>query len=188
MPNQPIQSARRWFLRRSTQLIVCGAALPLAARTASASTPQARRSLQLNHTHTGETLSLVYAVGKQYVPQAISSINHFLRDHYSGDVGEIDPQLLDLLYEVRLTLGTELPLHVISGYRCPDTNTRLRKTRGGGVAKSSLHMLGKAIDIRLPGVPLTELRDAALSLKNGGVGTYLRDQFIHVDTGRTRSW
>ena len=188
MPDQPTGSERRWFLRRSTQLIICGASLPLAARTASASTPQARRGLQLNHTHTGETLSLVYAVGKQYVPQAISSINHFLRDHYSGDVGEIDPQLLDLMFEVRLTLGTELPFHVISGYRCPDTNARLRKTGGGGVAKRSLHMLGKAIDIRLPGVPLTELRDAALSLKNGGVGTYTRDQFVHIDTGRTRSW
>ena len=77
---------------------------------------------------------------------------------------------------------------MISGYRDPQTNERLRKTRGGGVAKRSLHMEGQAIDVRLPGVPLAELRDAAISLKAGGVGYYPKDQFIHVDTGRVRTW
>ena len=81
-----------------------------------------------------------------------------------------------------------LPYHIISGYRGPLTNARLRSTRGGGVAKRSLHMEGKAIDVRLPGVPLAELRDAALSLKAGGVGYYPRDQFVHIDTGRVRAW
>ena len=77
---------------------------------------------------------------------------------------------------------------MISGYRCPATNSLLRNTRGGGVAQHSLHMEGKAIDVRLPGVPLAELRDAALSLRAGGVGFYPREQFVHVDTGRVRSW
>ena len=77
---------------------------------------------------------------------------------------------------------------MISGYRCPATNTTLRNTRGGGVARRSLHMDGKAIDVRLPGVPLADLRDAALSLGMGGVGFYPREQFVHVDTGPVRRW
>ncbi len=187
MPISVIQRERRWFLRRSTQIALAGTALTTLAPTAWA-TAAPPRTLQLSHTHTGESLALTYARGDGYVPQALAQVNHFLRDHYSGEVGIIDPQLLDLLHGVRTCLGTTLPFHVISGYRCPATNDRLRKTRGGGVAKRSLHMDGKAIDVRLPGVPLAELRDAALSLESGGVGTYMRDQFVHIDTGRTRSW
>jgi uncharacterized protein YcbK (DUF882 family) len=132
----------------------------------------------------------VYATGEQYVPQALGSLNHFLRDHYSGEVGQMDPQLFDLLHGVRqaLTTRTQLSYQIISGYRGPITNERLRTTRGGGVAKHSLHLEGKAIDIRLPGVPLAELRDAALSLKAGGVGYYPGEQFVHIDTGRVRRW
>lgn len=187
MPFDLLHHERRWFLRRSAQIAVAGSALSTFAPATWASTAPSR-SLRLSHTHTGESLDLTYASGAQYLPRALEQVNHFLRDHYSGEVGTIDPQLLDLLHAVRTSLGTQLPFHVISGYRCPATNNRLRTTRGGGVAKRSLHMDGKAIDVRLPGVPLTELRDAALSLKAGGVGTYMRDQFVHVDTGRPRSW
>ncbi len=187
MPISEIQRERRWFLRRSTLIACAGTALTMMAPTAWGAVV-GPRTLRLNHTHTGESLDLTYTQGSSYLPQALDKVNHFLRDHYSGDVGTIDPQLLDLLHAVRLTLNTQLPFHVISGYRCPTTNNRLRTTRGGGVAKRSLHMDGKAIDVRLPGVPLTELRDAALSLNAGGVGTYLRDQFVHIDTGRPRSW
>ena len=183
----PTYPARRLFLRRSVQLAVVGAAGPLAAQRALASRPDAR-SLALDHTHTGEQLALVYAVGEQYVSDALSTLNHFLRDHYSGDVGVIDPQLFDLLHGVKTRLGARQSFQVISGYRCPTTNATLRATRGGGVATHSLHMDGKAIDIRLPGVPLGELRDAALSLRAGGVGYYPHEQFVHVDTGRVRSW
>ncbi len=187
MLNQPSHPERRSFLRRAAHLAVAGAALPLAARTAQASVPDAR-SLTLDHTHTGERIALVYAVGGNYVPQALNSLNHFLRDHYAGDVGIIDPQLFDVLYRVQQTLGAGQSFQVISGYRCRTTNNTLRNTRGGGVAKHSLHMEGKAIDIRLPGVALGELRDAALSLRAGGVGYYPGEQFVHVDTGRVRNW
>ncbi len=179
-------SSRRFFLHRSAQLALVGATLPLAARTAQAALPA--RSLMLDHTHTGERIALVYAVGGNYVPQALSSLNHFLRDHYAGDVGLIDPQLFDLLHGVRQVLGDGQAFEVISGYRCPTTNATLRNTRGGGVAKHSLHMEGKAIDIRLPGVALADLRDVALSLRAGGVGYYPDQQFVHIDTGRVRSW
>jgi uncharacterized protein YcbK (DUF882 family) len=181
--------SRRSFLRRSAQLALLGTALPLATRPARAALADAR-SLMLDHTHTRERIDLVYATGEQYVPQALGSLNHFLRDHYSGEVGQMDPQLFDLLHGVRQALATrtQLSYQIISGYRGPITNERLRTTRGGGVAKHSLHLEGKAIDIRLPGVPLAELRDAALSLQAGGVGYYPGEQFVHIDTGRVRRW
>ena len=184
---RPAQPSRRLFLRRAAHLALAGVTLPLASRSAWASVPDAR-SLALDHTHTHERIDLVYAVGEHYVPGALSTLNHFLRDHYLGDVGLIDPQLFDLLYGLKQTLGAVQPFQVISGYRCPSTNAMLHNTRGGGVARHSLHMEGKAIDIRLPGVPLGELRDAALSLRAGGVGYYPNEQFVHVDTGRVRNW
>jgi uncharacterized protein YcbK (DUF882 family) len=184
-----LQPSRRSFLHRSAQVMLLGGALGMAGKHARAFVPSAR-SLMLDHTHTRERIDLVYASGEQYLPKALGSLNHFLRDHYSGEVGQIDPQLFDLLHNVRQVLGSSVPLsyQIISGYRSPLTNARLRDTRSGGVAKRSLHMEGKAIDIRLPGVPLAELRDAALSLKAGGVGYYPRDQFVHIDTGRVRTW
>lgn len=181
---------RRIFLRNSAKLAIGGMMLPFAQKALanlSPSLPNAR-SLSFSHTHTGERIALTYAVNELYVPDALTALNRFLRDHYSGEIGRIDPQLFDLLHRLQQELGCNDPFHVISGYRCPATNQTLKTTRGGGVATRSLHMDGKAIDIRLPGVPLADVRDAALSLKLGGVGYYPRDQFVHVDTGRVRHW
>jgi uncharacterized protein YcbK (DUF882 family) len=186
--------SRRTFLRNSAKLAIGGMMLPFAQKTlasAPASLPELpsdARSLAFKHTHTGERISLVYAIEDRYVPDALTALNRFLRDHYSGQIGSIDPQLFDLIHRLQLTLGCAEPFHVISGYRCQETNETLKNTRGGGVAKRSLHMDGKAIDLRLPGVPLTDVRDAALSLKRGGVGYYQHDQFVHIDTGRVRHW
>jgi len=130
----------------------------------------------------------VYAGEQGYRPQALGALNHFLRDHYTGEVGAIDPGVFELLYRVQREFGGTRTFEVISGYRCPATNGRLRETRGGGVARHSLHMEGRAIDVRLPGVSLADLRDAAQSLRVGGVGFYPREQFVHLDTGRVRSW
>jgi len=178
--------SRRVFLRQAARFMVGGAALASAQKTLAA-LPKSR-SLAFNHTHTGERISLVYAVDDQYVPGSLTAFNHLLRDHYSGEVGNIDPQLFDLLHRLKETLGCDLPFDVISGYRCPSTNSTLRHARGGGVAKRSLHMDGKAIDIRLASVSIDDLRDAALSLRQGGVGFYQREQFVHVDTGAVRRW
>lgn len=186
MPTPAIHSDRRLFLHRFAQFAALGAA-GSAALPALASRPDAR-TLAFDHTHTGERLSVVYAVGDRYVSDALGALNHFMRDHYTGDVGVMDPQLFDLLHRVQSEFGTGQSFQVISGYRCPKTNATLKATRGGGVAKRSLHMDGKAIDVRLPGVPLDDLRDAALSLRQGGVGYYPRDQFVHLDTGRVRHW
>ncbi|HRN76866.1 DUF882 domain-containing protein [Ottowia sp.] len=185
---------RRLFLGRGArvaQVAVAGVLLPGAASRAFAFAPasstEARR-LSFNHLHTNERTALIYARGADFVPSALDHLNHFLRDHYSGEVGQMDPELYNVLHRVRRELGTELPFDVISGYRSPHTNETLRTTRGGGVARRSLHMDGKAIDVRLPGIQLADLRDAAISLQAGGVGYYPRDNFVHIDTGRVRSW
>lgn len=184
--SQTSSPTRRLFLRHSASLLLTGAALPLASR-ARADLPEAR-DLALDHTHTGENIALTYAIGSDFLPESLSSLNHFLRDHYSGQIGSMDPQLFELLFRVRQTLGTAQAFQVISGYRCPTTNLALKNNRGGGVAKHSLHMDGKAIDVRLPGIALVDLRDVALSLGGGGVGFYPREQFVHLDTGRVRQW
>jgi len=182
--------ARRRFLHlglRHGATLSAVAAMPALVLPARAR-PAPARELVMSHLHTHEHIDLVYARGSDYLPEALGSLDHFLRDHYSGEVGRIDPKLHDLLHSVRQLLGTDKAFHVISGYRAPTTNARLKATRGGGVATRSLHMEGRAIDVRLPGVPLADLRDAALSLKAGGVGFYPREQFVHIDTGRVRHW
>ena len=150
-----------------------------------ASESNARRIL-FYHTHTDERLSIVYSVEGEYVPESLAELNRFLRDFRTGDVHEIDPELFDILWDLRRTTGGGT-YEVISAYRCPATNEQLRDG-SGGVAKNSLHMQGRAIDVRLTEVPTVDLRDAALKLKRGGVGYYEQSDFVHVDTGRVRRW
>lgn len=148
------------------------------------------RVLSFFHTHTGERLKTAYCCGGQYQPDRLLEVNHLLRDFRVNETREIEPRLLDLLFELNGTLGTDQPFHVISGYRSPQTNQMLRE-RGGastGVASHSLHMVGQAIDIRVPGVRLEQLHSAARSLKIGGVGFYPDLNFVHVDIGRVRYW
>jgi uncharacterized protein YcbK (DUF882 family) len=172
--------------------VAAAAALsPLKANAAPAApAKKALRTLSFFNTHTGERLKTTYCCDGRYEPEALQEINHILRDFRANEVKPIDPKLLDLLHELGGTLETDQPFHIISGYRSPHTNTLLQQ-RGGagtGVASKSLHMVGKAIDIRLPGVKLDHLRGAARSLKLGGVGYYPSSNFVHVDTGRVRFW
>jgi uncharacterized protein YcbK (DUF882 family) len=160
--------------------------LCLPRRTHASAMP---RSLRFEHTHTGEKLALTYAVGDQYVASALDQIEHFLRDFRNGATHAIDPGLLDQLHLLSAATATRAPFQVISGYRSPATNAMLRR-EGHGVAAQSLHLQGKAIDIRLADIALADLRDAALSLRAGGVGFYPSpaSDFVHVDTGRVRRW
>jgi uncharacterized protein YcbK (DUF882 family) len=146
------------------------------------------RTLSFFNTHTSERLSVAYCCDGEYQPDALKQINHILRDHRANEIKPIDPKLLDLLHELGGVLETDQPFHVISGYRSPNTNGMLRANGGGGVATGSLHMVGKAIDIRIPGVKLDHLRASARALKLGGVGFYPASNFVHVDTGRVRFW
>ena len=160
------------------------------AATSAAAAKRRERVLSFFNTHTGERLKTAYCVDGEYHAESLVEVNHILRDFRQNETKPIDPQLLDLLHELGGTLEVDQPFHIISGYRSPATNTLLRE-RGGthtGVASKSLHMVGKAIDIRVPGVRLDHLRAAARSLKLGGVGYYPSSNFVHVDTGRVRFW
>lgn len=144
--------------------------------------------LKLYHTHTGERLDIVYRMGNRYIPEALAQADHFLRDHRTGEVHHYDPRLFDLLADLTAAVGRPAAeLHVICGYRSPGSNEFLR-THTNGVAKHSLHMQAEAIDIRLPGLRTSAVRDAALALHRGGVGYYASSDFIHVDVGRARRW
>ena len=146
-----------------------------------------QRQLDFYHTHTGESLSIVYFDGKNYDAAALDQINSFLGDFRNGAAHPIDPSTLDILFRLRAELGGKGTFEIISGYRSPQTNAMLRK-QGRSVARRSLHMEGKAIDVRLRGVDTARLRDAALKLQLGGVGYYRESDFVHVDSGRVRTW
>jgi len=145
------------------------------------------RSLKLQNLHTGEKVATEFWADGAYIPGGLADISKVLRDHRNGTVHPIDPGLLDLLYKVQAGLETSSPFHVISGYRSPDSNAKLAAA-STGVAKRSMHMDGKAIDIRMPGVELTSLHKAAKVLKGGGVGFYGSSNFVHMDVGRVRYW
>lgn len=163
-------------------------ALPGQSRE-SAPAPREYR-LRFYHTHTLERLEVVYRRGDKYIPQALDALDHYLRDHRTGDVRHFDPRLFDLLYDLTASLGdSDGEIDVICGYRTPRSNEFLRmRSPRTGVARHSLHMLAEAIDIRLPGIPTSELRDAALRLRRGGVGYYRSSDFVHIDVGRVRQW
>ena len=176
--------------RRRRLLQGVGLALPLSllapARGVQAKA-SAVKSLSFYHTHTGENLSLVYCEQGVHLPDALQEVNHLLRDFRTGEQHPIDPSLLDLLHFLREATSVRGPFEVISGYRSPQTNAKLR-SKSKGVAKRSLHMLGKAIDVRLTGFDTGRLRDLAVAQKAGGVGYYRRSDFVHLDTGRVRTW
>ena len=162
-------------------------AFPMLALPRRVHAGSAPRSLALAHTHTGENLTIQYAQGDSYVPAALRALNHFLRDFRTGEAHPIEPRLLDQLHELATVTGTRSPFQVISGFRSETTNRDLR-AHSSGVASRSLHLDGRAVDIRLADIKLDTLRDAALSLKAGGVGYYRDSDFVHVDTGRVRRW
>jgi uncharacterized protein YcbK (DUF882 family) len=161
------------------------ACAPLAAAYEDA--PPDRRSLSFVHTHTGETLSTIYFQNGNYLAPSLERVNHLLRDFRTNEVHSIDPSLLDILFDLQARAHHAGPFEVISGYRSPQTNSALRR-QSTAVAEHSLHMEGRAIDIRLKGFTTAKLRDIAIALHRGGVGFYAASDFVHVDTGRVRVW
>lgn len=175
---------RRSFLK-SSALLATALSVPAIGRAAT--TLPHERTLRLYNTHTGETLRTVFWAEGEFVPEAMSDIDKLMRDHRSNTIAQMDPKLLVLLDQVSTQVSSGKVLHIISGYRSPETNRRLAE-RSGGVAKHSMHLEGKAIDVRLPGYDLAKLHKAALQAGGGGVGYYPNDQFVHMDTGRLRHW
>lgn len=190
--NDQVCRVRRGFLKAGMALALTG----LSTRPAlSAYAPSGKyapsmkpvRELDFYNLHTGESLKTAYWADGNYLSQGLADINYILRDFRNDHVSQIAVPLLDLLHQLRGTLDTAKPFQIISGYRSPATNTMLR-SHSRGVAKNSQHLLGKAIDLRVQGIALNDLRRAAISLHGGGVGYYPSSNFVHVDVGRVRTW
>ena len=186
-----------WTRRRWIQSLLTGSAGLSLARFASAqeieeaTTENAKppeRSIQLFNTHTNETASVVYKRGTDYDPAALASLKNLLRDHRNGESHDMDPRLYDQLHDLALAAHREPHYEIISGYRSPESNDKMSSRPGSGVAKKSLHMQGRALDVRLRNCSCADLRDLALAAKQGGVGYYRRSDFVHIDTGAFRTW
>ncbi|HED17213.1 MAG TPA: DUF882 domain-containing protein [Gammaproteobacteria bacterium] len=185
--HKPENLSRRMFLGGCAGLT---AGLILPAGVAAALPKGGERVLSFYNTHTGEQVTTPYWIDGEYNAEGLKDLRWLLRDHRIGKAHDIDTRLLDIVYALQQKIGAGKPgkpFHIISGYRSPKTNSMLSH-KGRGVAKKSLHMQGKAIDIRLPHYNTLELRKAALSLNAGGVGYYQRSNFVHLDVGRVRSW
>jgi uncharacterized protein YcbK (DUF882 family) len=178
--------ARRALLQAGLGLAAGSAGL-MTAPFALAFPEASVRRLSFDNLHTGEKLDVAYWENGAYVPDAMAAVKRVLRDFRTGDEHYIEPGLLDLLTALSGQVERKGAYEVISGYRSPMTNAMLHE-HSSQVASGSLHMQGKAIDIRLDGVELSHLRDAALGLRRGGVGFYPGSDFVHVDVGRVRQW
>ncbi len=176
---------RREFLKLTTGGIALATFLPTQVFAASAKGKA--KELSFKNIHTGERLSSRFFLDNRFITSELHKIAHICRDFRRNEIHEIDKELLIQVNAVQTLLNTNAEVQIISGYRSPATNERLR-SNSNGVAKKSFHMLGKALDFRLKGVPLKEVRDAAVALKAGGVGYYPNSNFIHIDTGRARAW
>ncbi len=173
--------SRRGFLKTGL-LAMASCALPLCAHARTT-----EKRIQLFNTHTHETLDVCYCRNGRYRQDRLEAINHILRDHRTGEVKPISPRLIDLLHAISRRVHGSSEIHIISGFRSPETNASLRK-KSRGVAKKSFHMLGHAVDIRIPDLQTAKLRSIAQRLRAGGVGYYPSSDFVHVDIGPVRSW
>jgi uncharacterized protein YcbK (DUF882 family) len=176
---------RRRFLYRAAAL--CTALGSMTAAPVSAMASERRRSLRFVHTHTGETLTATYFDGGVYSDSCLRNVNFLMRDFRTGESHQIDPPLLDILYDLQTLADHDAPYEIISGYRSPKTNALLH-LKSHGVAEHSQHILGKAVDVRLSGYCTRTLGEHARSLARGGVGFYASSDFVHVDTGSVRYW
>ena len=189
---EQVASDRRGFLRfgltagtvAALGLLLPGTALAQAQQAAAS---MGGREIKLRNQHTGEAFRGTYWAGGRYLPDAFAGIKTVMRDHRTGERFPIDPRLMDILYVLQSRVGNLGGFEVLSGYRSPKSNAMLRR-HGEGVAKNSLHMSGQAADIKLPGTSLAHVKKAAVSLHSGGVGYYPRTGFVHIDTGRVRTW
>ncbi len=179
-------TSRRKFLKNG--LIVATAAQLWSPTQADAkSLMDDARIIKVQNAHTGEVFEGEYWANGRYNADAFREVKAIFRDHRTNEKFPIDPRLIDILYVLQERSENRDGFRLFSGYRSPKTNRKLRRLTDG-VAENSLHMLGQAIDMRLPGTNLGKLQKTAISLKAGGVGYYRDSQFLHVDTGRVRHW
>lgn len=170
------------------QFLVAAAATAVAATTAPAfAKASADRALSMRNLHTGEFLSTAFWAGGDYLSSGLKQFNKLLRDHRADEITRMDPRLFDLVYRLKEKVSHSGEIEIISGYRSAKTNALLR-ARSRGVARRSYHTRGMAMDLRMPGVSLANLRKAAIELRLGGVGYYPKSDFVHVDVGPIRRW
>jgi uncharacterized protein YcbK (DUF882 family) len=181
--NEKKKLTRRNFVKYSLQL---AAGIALSSPLESMAKFTIQQPMSFYHTHTGEHLEIEYSCNG-CTPVTLNRLNNFLRDFRTGDVHPIDPGLLDIIYGIQQKNGSNGIIEIVSGYRSPRTNEQLR-SKSSGVAKKSLHMKGQAVDIRITDLDTRKLRDSAISLRQGGVGYYAKSNFVHIDTGRFRTW
>ena len=162
------------------------AQVPAEAAPADAKLPE--RRLELFNTHTNETVSVVFKRGDEYNAAALAALRNVLRDHRNGQSHDMDAGLYDQLSDLAAAAACEPHYEIISGYRSPESNDKMSSLPGSGVAKKSLHMQGRAMDVRLRHCSCETLRDLAIAAKRGGVGYYQRSNFVHIDTGAFRTW
>jgi len=185
--NSPQTASRRQFLGRSVVAVgTCAAVLGAGDSLAALPKPE-QRTLRMVNVHTWEKLDIVYYIDGMYIDESLQKIDYVMRDRRSGKTHRMDINLLDDLERLHSSFNTKERIHLLSGYRTPETNAKLRK-RSKGVAKYSLHMEGRAADIYIPGIKTRHLQRAALDMRAGGVGFYKKSHFVHIDTGRVRHW
>jgi uncharacterized protein YcbK (DUF882 family) len=182
------RSSRRRFLQSALCSITGVALLPMAIAQEGNVEPPEERALELFNTHTRETIKSVFKRGADYDPAALEAFKKVARDHRNGDMHEMDPRLFDQLFDLARAAEVEPHYEIISGYRSPESNDKMSARPGSGVAKKSLHMQGRAMDVRLKNCTCAKLRDLALAAKQGGVGYYEKSDFVHIDTGNFRTW
>lgn len=204
MPNEKLKytSSRRQFLKRAGMVGMAAGSATLSSQVLASTgpakgqafaspiaelDPMASRRIQLVNAHTWEKLNVVYFTHGIYIDENIQQLNHLMRDRRANASIDMDTALFDQLLRVQMAVGTDVPVHVLSGYRTPETNAKLRR-RSPGVAKFSLHMEGRAADIYIPGIDVEQLHKAAIQMNNGGVGLYSNSNFVHMDTGAPRHW
>ncbi len=182
----PADQGRRKFLKTFAVSTLAGLAAP--GVYAAKSRYPAHKALALANLHTGEKIKAVYFEHGRYLPDAIKEIEWLMRDYRTDQAHRIDRALLDQIHELKHRLGvSHKPVQILSGYRSPFTNKQLRK-QSRGVAKNSLHMQGRAVDLQIEGVNVSRLRAAAVAMGKGGVGYYPGSGFVHIDTGAVRTW
>ena len=185
-PLLPVTCTRRRWLESA---FGAGIALALApALRAADEAASEERWLELTSIHSRKTVRAVYRRGADYDAGALQSFRDLLRDRRNGAVHDIDPLLYDQLFDLARAAGVPAHYEIISAYRSQESNDKMSAKPGSGVSKKSLHMQGRAIDVRLRTVSTAKLRDLALAAKKGGVGYYERSDFVHLDTGRFRKW
>jgi uncharacterized protein YcbK (DUF882 family) len=159
---------------------------PAADAAVEASLPE--REIELFNTHTNETVKVIFKRGDEFQDDALAALRKILRDHRNGESHDMDARLFDQLYDLALAAACAPSYEIISGYRSPESNDKMSAKPGSGVAKKSLHMQGRAMDVRLRNCTCERLRDLAIAAAKGGVGYYRRSNFVHIDTGPFRTW